>query len=71
MSTQPARKVGDLAKMFEKTQDVKTTPPPGTRPAPEEKTKKTTRTEKEHGGTRQGVPEKVEQSVENSCENLT
>ena len=72
VSTQPARKVGDLAKMFEKTQDVKTTPPPGRRPAPKEKTtKKTTRTEKEHGGTRQGVPEKVEQSVENSCENLT
>ena len=58
MSTQPARKVGDLAKMFEKTQDVKTTPPPGRRPAPKKTTKKTTRTEEEDCGTRQGVPEK-------------
>ena len=70
VSTQPARKVGDLARIFEKTQDVKTTPLPGRRPATKKTTLKTARTKEDDGGTKQCVPKIVERSFKNNSEKL-
>ena len=69
--TQSARGVGDLARIFGNTKDVKTTPTPGRRPATSKTTQKTARTEEDDGGTQQCVPKLVIKVLKTIVKNLT